>query len=79
MESNKPKPTEDEEEYLELKPAGPLDQDEEKNLADFLKRIAVACSNDNSVPSEVGAQVSDWLKELQQEEGGDLKADCGGS
>jgi hypothetical protein len=79
MEQTKPKATVDDEELLELKPAGPLDAEEEKNLAEFLKKVALACQNDNTVPSEVGAQVSSWLKEMEEEDSNDLKADCGGS
>jgi hypothetical protein len=55
-----------------LKPAGTLDADEEKNLSEFLKKVALACQNDSSVPSEVGAQVSSWLKEMEEEDSNDL-------
>ena len=78
MESTKPKPTEEQDELFDLKPAGPLNEEEEKNLAEFLKKVGVACQNDSSVPSEVGAQVQSWLKEME-EESGELQADCGGS
>lgn len=61
MESNN-----EPEELLELK-QGVVSPDEEKELANFLKRIAVACKNDSSVPDVVGVQVQEWLKEMEDE------------
>jgi hypothetical protein len=41
MESTQqPKVTTEEEELLDLQPAGALDADEEKNLAEFLKKVS---------------------------------------
>lgn len=58
--------------------------EEEANLAEFLKKVSVACSNDKSVPDTVGSQVMQWLQEIEanpqnEQEAGGVSGDCGGS
>ena len=55
--------------------------EEEANLAEFLKKVSVACNNDKSVPDSVGSQVMQWLQELesQPQPDEDVSGDCGGS
>ena len=48
-------------------PAPPLDAEGQKSLAAFLEKVSGACQKDNSVPSFVGDQVNEWLKEMQAE------------
>lgn len=55
------------EEFISME-QGVVSVEEEKELADFLKRVAVACQNDSSVPGAVGMQVQEWLKEMEEED-----------
>lgn len=61
----------------------PTTKEEEATLAEFLKKVSVACNNDKSVPGFVGSQVQEWLKEMEEpaDDGNadEIKADLGGS
>jgi len=40
-----------------LEPAGPLSEEQEKDLSAFLSKVMTACKSDSSVPEFVGLQV----------------------
>ena len=46
-----------------------LSADEEASLAVFLQKVQKACADDKSVPTFVGTQVDDWLKEINDKQG----------
>ena len=52
------------EEWATLEQSKDISKDEEANLAVFLQKLTKACDNDKSVPTFVGDQVNEWLKEL---------------
>ena len=43
-------------------------------MHEFLKKIQVACQNDSDVPDFVGAQVGEWLQELDDKQNADSKS-----
>lgn len=54
------------EEGWDFEPAGDLDPEQEAALSAFLGRVMKSCDNDQSLPSFIGEQCGDWLKELQE-------------
>ena len=41
-----------------------LSEEDEINLQAFLMKVQAACGTDKSVPGFVGAQVDEWIKEI---------------
>ena len=56
----------DDQENFCLDQVAELTQDQEADLAAFLLKVQKACGEDKSVPKFVGAQVDEWIKELDE-------------
>jgi hypothetical protein len=48
-----------------------LDREGELKLLEFLAKVEKACEGDSSLPSIIGTQVKDWIKEIPKEDGPD--------
>ena len=43
-----------------------MDAEEQANLALFLSKVSKACENDQQLPGFIGAQVNEWLAEIDE-------------
>ena len=57
----------DDEGFFDLEVKKDYTAEETIDLAAFLAKAQKACNEDKSVPSCVGEQLSDWLKEMEDE------------